>query len=151
VTLGLTQQLNQWRQDAKIPQAQLDACWLQTMLTGFPASYLGIAAFAETDVTDDMKTNDVPTLILHGDDDQIAPVGNAALAAALVPESILKIYPGAPHAMTTTHKDEVNQDLLPSSRASNGHSINGVDCRAPTHWWPIALSQMQRAGVSRCR
>jgi non-heme chloroperoxidase len=100
------------RVDAKVPQAQLDACWLQTMLTGFPASYLGIAAFAETDVTDDMKTIDVPTLILHGDDDQIAPVGNAALAAALVPDSILKIYPGAPHAMTTTHKDEVNQDLL---------------------------------------
>jgi non-heme chloroperoxidase len=100
------------RVDAKIPQAQLDACWLQTMLSGFPASYLGIAAFAETDVTDDMKTIDVPTLILHGDDDQIAPVGNATLAAALVPDSILKIYPGAPHAMTTTHKDEVNQDLL---------------------------------------
>jgi non-heme chloroperoxidase len=82
------------------------------MLSGFPASYLGIAAFAETDVTDDMKTIDVPTLILHGDDDQIAPVGNATLAAALVPDSILKIYPGAPHAMTTTHKDEVNQDVL---------------------------------------
>jgi non-heme chloroperoxidase len=100
------------RPDAKVPQSQLDACWLQTMLTGFPASYLGIAAFAETDVTDDMKTIDVPTLILHGDDDQIAPAGNAALAAALVPDSILKIYPGAPHAMTTTHKDEVNKDLL---------------------------------------
>ncbi|MCW2592162.1 MAG: alpha/beta hydrolase [Mycobacterium sp.] len=54
-----------------------------------------------------MNKIDVPTLILHGDDDQIAPVGNATLAAALVPDAILKIYPGAPHAMTTTHKDQV--------------------------------------------
>jgi non-heme chloroperoxidase len=100
------------REGASIPQGQLDACWAQTMLSGFPASYLGIAAFAETDVTEDMNKIDVPTLILHGDDDQIAPVGNATLAAALVPDSILKIYPGAPHAMTTTHKDQVNADLL---------------------------------------
>jgi non-heme chloroperoxidase len=83
------------RVDAKIPQAQLDACWQQTMLSGFPAAYLGIAAFAETDVTDEMKTIDVPTLILHGDDDQIAPVGNAALAAALVPDSTQDL-PGSP-------------------------------------------------------
>jgi non-heme chloroperoxidase len=100
------------RPGASIPPSQLDACWLQTMLTGFPASYLGIAAFAETDVTEDMNEIDVPTLILHGDDDQIAPVGNAHLAADLVPESLLKIYPGGPHAITTTHKDEVNRDLL---------------------------------------
>jgi non-heme chloroperoxidase len=100
------------RPDAEVPQSQLDACWLQTMLTGFPASYLGIAAFAETDVTDDMAEIDVPTLILHGDDDQIAPVGNAYLAAELVPESILTIYPGAPHGITTTAKNQVNQDML---------------------------------------
>jgi non-heme chloroperoxidase len=100
------------RPGAKIPQAQIDACWLQTMLSGFPASYRGIAAFAETDVTDDMKAIDVPALILHGDDDQIAPVANAYLAADLVADSTVKIYPGAPHAITTTHKDEVNQDLL---------------------------------------
>lgn len=108
----VTMHLGANRPGADVPQSQLDACWLQTMLTGFPASYLGIAAFAETDVTDDMTEIDVPTLILHGDDDQIAPVGNAHIAAELVPESILKIYPGAPHGITTTAKDRVNQDLL---------------------------------------
>ena len=90
----------------------LDPAGLQTMLTGFPASYLGIAAFAETDVTDDLTEIDVPTLILHGDDDQIAPVGNAYLTAELVPESTLTIYPGAPHGITTTAKDRVNRDML---------------------------------------
>ena len=100
------------RPGANIPQSELDACWLQTMMTGFPASYFGIAAFAETDVTADMRKIDVRTLILHGDDDQIAPAENTQIAADLVPDSTLKIYPGAPHAMTTTHKDEVNDDLL---------------------------------------
>ncbi len=83
-----------------------------TMLSGFPAAYFGIAAFAETDVTEDLKKIDVPTLILHGDDDQIAPVANAYIAAKLIPNATLKIYPKGPHAMTTTHKGQVNADLL---------------------------------------
>lgn len=93
-------------------QSDLDQNWTMTMLSGFPASYFGIAAFAETDVTDDLKTIDVPTLILHGDDDQIAPVANAHIAAELIRGSMLKIYSKAPHAMTTTHKGQVNADLL---------------------------------------
>ncbi|MEV4513383.1 alpha/beta hydrolase [Dactylosporangium sp. NPDC049525] len=95
-----------------IPQSELDACWQQTMRTGMPASFFAIKAFAETDTTEDLKKIDVPTLILHGEDDQIAPVRNAYRAAELVPSSIIKVYPGAPHAMTTTAKDEVNEDLL---------------------------------------
>lgn len=100
------------RPEAKVPQSLLDACWLQTMLTGFPAAYFAIKAFAETDTTEDLKSIDVPTLILHGEDDQIAPVGNAHRAAKLIPDVTLKLYPGAPHAMTTTSKDQVNEDLL---------------------------------------
>jgi non-heme chloroperoxidase len=82
------------------------------MLTGFPAAYFAIKAFSETDTTQDLKAIDVPTLILHGDDDQIAPIGNAYRASKLIPNATLKVYPGAPHAMTTTSKDRVNEDLL---------------------------------------
>jgi non-heme chloroperoxidase len=100
------------RPESKVQQSELDQAWLMTMISGFPASYFGIAAFAETDVTEDLKKIDVPTLVLHGDDDQIAPVANAYIAADLIPDATLKIYPAAPHAMTTTHKDEVNADIL---------------------------------------
>ncbi len=100
------------REGSTVPQSDLDQNWNMSMLSGFPASYFGIAAFAETDVTEALKTIDVPTLILHGDDDQIAPVANAYIAAELVRGSTLKVYPKAPHAMTTTHKREVNADLL---------------------------------------
>lgn len=105
------------RPGANIAESLLTSCWLQTMLTGFPAAYDGIKAFAETDTTEDLKAIDVPTLILHGDDDQIAPVGNAYRASKLIPNAILKVYPGAPHAMTTTAKDQVNEDLLAFIRA----------------------------------
>ncbi|MFE3410543.1 alpha/beta fold hydrolase [Streptomyces mirabilis] len=100
------------REGAKFTQSELDQTWAMCMLSGFPASYFGIAAFAETDVTEDLKKIDVPSLILHGDDDQIAPVANAYIAAQLIPGAQLKVYPDAPHAMTTTHKDEVNADIL---------------------------------------
>jgi non-heme chloroperoxidase len=83
------------------------------MLAGFPASYFCIKAFSETDLTEDLKKIDVPTLILHGDDDQIVPIGASAyLSAKIVKNSTLKVYPGAPHGMCTTHKDKVNADLL---------------------------------------
>jgi non-heme chloroperoxidase len=73
----------------------------------------GIKAFSETDFTGDLKKFDVPTLIIHGDDDQIVPIGAAALAAAkLVKNVTLKIYPGAPHGLTDTHKEQLNNDLL---------------------------------------
>jgi non-heme chloroperoxidase len=100
------------RPGANVSESLLNSCWLQTMLTGFPAAYFGIKAFAETDTTKDLKAIDVPTLILHGDDDQIAPIGNAYRSSKLIPNATLKVYPGAPHAMTTTSKDQVNEDLL---------------------------------------
>jgi non-heme chloroperoxidase len=72
-----------------------------------------IKAFSETDFTEDLKKFDVPTLIVHGDDDQIVPIGAAALAAAkLIKNATLKVYPGAPHGLTDTHKDQLNTDLL---------------------------------------
>jgi len=86
---------------------------LQSMLAGFPASYFCIKAFSETDLTDDLKKFDVPTLVLHGDDDQIVPIGaSALLSSKLIKNATLKIYKGAPHGMCTTHKQQVNEELL---------------------------------------
>ena len=83
------------------------------MLCGHKAAYDCIKAFSETDFTDDLKKIDVPTLILHGDDDQIVPIADSALLSAkLVKNSTLKIYPGLPHGMCTTNPDEINADLL---------------------------------------
>ena len=78
-----------------------------------PAAYFCVKVFSETDLTEDLKKIDVPTLILHGDDDQIVPIADSAyLSAKHVKESILKVYKGAPHGMCTTHKQQVNEDLL---------------------------------------
>ena len=83
------------------------------MMAGFPASYFCIKAFSETDQTEDLKKFDVPTLILHGDDDQIVPIqASAMLSSKLIKGAVLKVYKGAPHGMCTTLKDEVNADLL---------------------------------------
>lgn len=83
------------------------------MMAGFPASYFCIKAFSETDLTEDLKKFDVPTLILHGDDDQIVPIGaSAMLSSKLVKGATLKVYKGAPHGMCTTLKDQVNEELL---------------------------------------
>jgi non-heme chloroperoxidase len=83
------------------------------MMAGFPASYFCIKAFSETDLTEDLKKIDVPTLILHGDDDQIVPIGaSALLSSKIVKDATLKVYKGAPHGMCTTLKDRVNEDLL---------------------------------------
>jgi len=101
------------RPGAKVSEGVREAFWLQGMIAGFPASYFCIKAFSETDLTEDLKRFDVPTLILHGDDDQIVPIGaSALLSAKLVKNAKLEIYKGAPHGMCTTHKDKVNQDLL---------------------------------------
>ena len=82
-------------------------------MCGFPGSYFCIKAFSETDLTEDLRKFDVPTLILHGDDDQIVPIGaSAMLSSKLVKNATLKVYPGAPHGMCTTLKDKVNEDLL---------------------------------------
>jgi non-heme chloroperoxidase len=106
------------RQGAKISEGVRNSFWLQAMMAGFPAAYFCIKAFSETDLTEDLKKIDVPTLILHGDDDQIVPIGaSAMLSSKLVKNAELKIYKGGAHGMCTTQKDEVNADLLAFFRA----------------------------------
>ena len=101
------------RPGAKISEGVRQSFWLQGMMCGFPGSYFCIKAFSETDQTEDLKQFDVPTLIMHGDDDQIVPIGAAAmLSSKLVKNAELKIYKGAPHGMCTTHKETINADLL---------------------------------------
>ena len=101
------------RPGAKVSQGLRDFFWLQGMLCGHKAAYDCIKAFSETDLTEDLKKIDVPTLILHGDDDQIVPIGaSALLSSKIVKGATLKIYPGAPHGMPSTLKDRVNEELL---------------------------------------
>jgi non-heme chloroperoxidase len=101
------------RPGAKISEGLRDSFWLQGMLCGHKAAYDCIKAFSETDLTEDLKKFDVPTLILHGDDDQIVPIGaSALLSSKIVKGATLKIYPGAPHGMPSTLKDRVNEELL---------------------------------------
>jgi non-heme chloroperoxidase len=101
------------RAGSKVSQGLRDSFWLQGMLAGHKAAFDCIKAFSETDFTEDLKKFDVPTLILHGDDDQIVPIGAAALLSSkLVTNSVLKIYAGAPHGMCSTLKDRVNAELL---------------------------------------
>ena len=101
------------RPGAKVSQGLRDSFWLQGMLAGHKAVYDCMRAFSETDFTEDLKKFDVPTLILHGDDDQIVPIGaSALLSSKMVKGATLKIYPGAPHGMCSTLKDQVNSELL---------------------------------------
>jgi non-heme chloroperoxidase len=101
------------RPGAKVSQGLLDSFLLQSMLTSLLATYECIKAFAETDFTEDLKKFDVPTLIMHGDDDQVVPVAITALVSSkIVKDAILKVYPGLPHGMCSTHKDLINADLL---------------------------------------
>ncbi|MFE4831211.1 alpha/beta fold hydrolase [Streptomyces sp. NPDC056672] len=100
------------RPGAGVSQDILDAWWNMTTLTGFPAAYYAIEAFAEDDTSEDLKRIDVPTLILHGDDDQVIPVRNAHLSSRLIPDAKLKVYPGGSHCMIIVNTDEVNADLI---------------------------------------
>lgn len=101
------------RADAKISEGVREAFVHQGMMAGFPASYFCIKAFSETDLTPDLARFDVPTLVLHGDDDQIVPIANSALLSSkLIRNASLKILQGAPHGMCTTRKHEVNEALL---------------------------------------
>jgi non-heme chloroperoxidase len=101
------------REGSKVSQGLRDSFWLQGMLAGMPASYDCIKAFSETDFTEDLKKIDVPTLIIHGDDDQIVPFADSApLSAKLIPNARLEVYKGAPHGLCSTLKDRVNNDLL---------------------------------------
>lgn len=94
-------------------QGMIDRFWLQGMMSSHKSAYDCIKAFSETDLTEDLKKFDRPTLIVHGDDDQIVPIDRSARAAArLVPHATLQIYGGAPHGLTDTHKEQLNADLL---------------------------------------
>jgi non-heme chloroperoxidase len=101
------------RAGAKISEGVRESFWLQGMMAGLPASYFCVKAFSETDLTEDLKKFDVPTLILHGDDDQIVPIADSAmLSSKLVKGATLKVIKGAPHGMCTTLKDQINAELL---------------------------------------
>ena len=101
------------RPGAKPSQGLINSWWRQGMMSGHKNAYDCIKAFSETDFTEDLKKFDVPTLIVHGDDDQIVPVvASALLSSKLVKGAILKVYPGAPHGMCSTMKDQINADLL---------------------------------------
>ena len=101
------------RPGANVSQGLRDSFWLQCMQAGFKGVFDCVRAFSETDHSKDLEKFDVPTLILHGDDDQIVPIGASALRSSkIVKGSVLKVYPGAPHGLCSTHKDQVNADLL---------------------------------------
>lgn len=109
------------RKGAKVSQGLRDSFWLQGMQAGFKAVIDCIKAFSETDFTDDLNKFDVPTLIIHGDDDQIVPIdASALLSAKIIKGATLKIYRGAPHGMCSTHKDQINADLLSFFNAEKG-------------------------------
>jgi non-heme chloroperoxidase len=101
------------RPGAKVSQGLLDQFWLWSMQCGLINAYESIKAFSETDFTGDLKKFDVPTLVLHGEDDQIVPVTDSARKSAQLIEGAKDIYyPGAPHGITATHQDQINADLL---------------------------------------
>jgi non-heme chloroperoxidase len=101
------------RPGTKISEGVRESFWLQGMMCGFPGSYFCIKAFSETDLTEDLKKFDVPTLVLHGDDDQIVPIADSALLSSkIIKNAKLVVYKGAPHGMCTTLKDRVNEELF---------------------------------------
>jgi non-heme chloroperoxidase len=101
------------RPGAKVSKGTLDQFWLWSMQAGLKNAYESIKAFSETDFTEDLKRMDLPTLVLHGEDDQIVPVHDSARKSArLIKGAIEKYYPGAPHGITATHQDQVNAELL---------------------------------------
>jgi non-heme chloroperoxidase len=101
------------RPGAKVSEGVRESFYLQGMMCGMPAAYFCIKAFSETDQYEDLKKIDVPTLVVHGDDDQIVPIANSALLTAkLVKGATLKVYKGASHGLCTTHKDQINEELL---------------------------------------
>jgi non-heme chloroperoxidase len=101
------------RKGASVSEGLRDFFWLQCMMCAFNAAYACVKAFSETDFTEDLRKFDVPALVLHGDDDQIVPIADSALLSSkLIKGAQLKIYKGAPHGMPSTHKKQVNEDLL---------------------------------------
>jgi non-heme chloroperoxidase len=106
------------RSGVSVSQGMIDAFWHQGVMAGSRNAFECIKAFSETDFTDDLKKIDVPTLVVHGDYDQVVPIGASALrSSALVGKAVLKIYPGAPHGLIHTHQSQLNADLLGFIRA----------------------------------
>ena len=109
------------RPGANISDGIRERWWLQGMMGGIKAHYECIKAFSETDFTEDLKNIGIPTLILHGDDDQIVPIADSALLSVkLVQHSKLKIYPGLPHGMCATHPEQINADLFEFFNSTTG-------------------------------
>ena len=101
------------REGAQVSQGLIQSWWMQGMMCGFNGAYDCVKAFSETDFTEDLKKMDIPVLVLHGDDDQIVPIGaSGQMSSKLVPKGILKVYHGGAHALPKTEADRVNQDLL---------------------------------------
>ena len=101
------------RPGARVSEGVRESFWLQAMMAGLPAAFFCIKAFSETDLTEDLKKIDVPTLVMHGDDDQIVPIADSALLSSkIIKNAKLKVYKGAPHGMCTTHKEMINEDLI---------------------------------------
>jgi non-heme chloroperoxidase len=120
------------RPGSQVSQGVRDAFWLWSMQVGLKGALDCIKAFSETDLTEDLKKIDVPTLIIHGDDDQIVPIGaSALLSSKIIEDATLKIYPGAPHGLTSTHKDQFNADLLAFLQSAGRGQLTGSKS-APT-------------------
>jgi non-heme chloroperoxidase len=114
------------REGAKVSKGILDQFWLWSMQAGLKNAYESIKAFSETDFTEDLKKFDVPTLVLHGEDDQIVPVKNSAVKSARLIKGAKEVYyPGAPHGITATHQDQINAELLAFLRGSPATSRQG--------------------------
>jgi non-heme chloroperoxidase len=113
------------RPDAKVSQGTLDQFWLWSMQCGLKNAYESIKAFSETDFTEDLKKFDVPTLVLHGEDDQVVPVKNSARKSVQLIKGAKEIYyPGAPHGITATHQDQINAELLAFISGEKYHVAN---------------------------
>jgi len=116
------------RPGAKVSEGVRESFHLQGMMCGMPAAYFCIKAFSETDQYEDLKKIDVPTLVVHGDDDQIVPIANSALLTAkLVKGATLKVYKGASHGLCTTHKDQINEELLAFIRSRESTARAGAE------------------------
>jgi non-heme chloroperoxidase len=120
------------RPGSQVSQGLRDAFWLWSMQVGLKGALDCIKAFSETDLTEDLKKIDVPTLIIHGDDDQIVPIGaSALLSSKIIEDATLMIYPGASHGLTSTHKEKFNADLLAFLKATGRGQLTG-SATAPT-------------------
>jgi non-heme chloroperoxidase len=127
------------RPGSKVSQGVRDAFWLMSMQAGFPAAYDCIKAFSETDFTEDLKKFDIPTLVIHGEDDQIVPINVGGLrSAAMIKGARLEVYKGAPHGLMTTHKEQFNADLLEFARQDAESSAAATRVRRETRETEVA-------------